>query len=184
MSPRVIAIVVLLVLPTLASAQISPAAQPISPVPSPLNAFPGRPGFGPVRPWPIVPLPWYPGGFPFYGFGYQPPPVVIVPAPAPTPAAPPAPPERVIELSNEFPAVLVLEFPAAAEVWVNGEKGDGKPSTEWTLTSPVLKPNEEYTFKVKARWAAGGKTFEAERSVTVPNGKRARAIVVSGTEIK
>ena len=36
----------------------------------------------------------------------------------------------------------------------------------------------------KARWKSGEKTYEAERSITVPGGKRSRALVVSGTEIK
>jgi uncharacterized protein (TIGR03000 family) len=162
--------------------QISPTMGPISPV-SP--AFgPGRPG-RPFPPFPGFPgFPWYPGYFPYYGYGYQQPPVVIVPVQYPAPVGPPLPPERVVELSNEFPATLVMEFPAPAEVWVNGEKADAELTREWTLTSPVLKAGAEYTFKIKARWATGGKTYEAERSVVVPGGKRSRAIVVSGNEIK
>jgi uncharacterized protein (TIGR03000 family) len=155
---------------------------PISPVMPPL-----RPGGIPVRPgFPFPPFPGFPGGgfFPYwygYGYGYQQPPTVVV---VPTPTGPAAPPERVVIPGNEFPAVLVLEFPAVAEVWINGEKGDAKPDREWTLTSPVLKPGEEFTFKVKARWKSGNKTYEAERSVTVPGGKRSRVLVVGGTEIK
>ena len=160
---------------------ISPVMGPISPVPQPLRpGFPHRPGF------PFPPFPGFPGGgyFPYwYGYGYQQPPTVVV-VPVPTPVAPPEPPERVVILGNEFPATLVMEFPAPAEVWVNGEKSDAKPDREWTLTSPVLKPGEEFTFKVKARWKSSEKTYEAERSITVPGGKRSRALVVSGTEIK
>ncbi|MBA4186414.1 MAG: hypothetical protein C0467_00200 [Planctomycetaceae bacterium] len=85
---------------------------------------------------------------------------------------------------NEFPAVLTLEFPAAAEVWVNGKKGEGDPTTEWTLTSPDLLKGTEYTFEVKARWTVGGKTFEYQRSIKVEGGNRSRALVVAGTEIK
>jgi uncharacterized protein (TIGR03000 family) len=80
--------------------------------------------------------------------------------------------------------MLVVQFPAAAEVWVGGTKADGGPATEWTLTSPALKPGESHTFEVKARWKVGGKTFEATRSVAVTAGERNRAVVVSGTAVK
>jgi uncharacterized protein (TIGR03000 family) len=152
-----------------------------------------RPGFGlgggfhhghhPILPWGGG---WWGGGFPYnpyYGYGYGPP-AVVVPVPVPVPVGPPAPPERTVIVGNEFPAVLVMEFPAAAEVWVDGEKAKNEPNTEWTLTSPVLKAGGEYTFDVKGRWQSGGKTYEAQRKVTVPGGKRTRVLVVSGTEVK
>ncbi len=130
-------------------------------------------------------------GYPFsgvwlggYGFGYP----YYVPAPAPVPVlvpTAPEPPSRPpIILSNEFPAVLVLEFPAPAMVWVNGEKQSGDPATVWTLTSPVLKAGGEYTFEVKARWQSAGKAFEYNRSITVAGGKRSKALVVAGTQVK
>ncbi len=123
------------------------------------------------------------GGFGYgYPYGYSYPVPVPVPVDVPVQIGPPEPPP--ITLSNEFPAVLVLEFPAPAEVWVNGDKGSGDPITEWTLTSPVLKAGGEFTFDVKARWKSGGKTFEYTRSVTVAGGKRSRALVVTGTEVK
>jgi uncharacterized protein (TIGR03000 family) len=171
--------------PQVAFVQISPVMPPISPVMPPISPVAGLPNLGKLRPIrPVLPFPWYPGGYlPYYGYGYQQPPVVVVQVPTPVQSAT-QPPERTVIISNEFPATLVLEFPAAAEVWVNGEKSAEEPSSEWTLTSPVLKPGEEYTFKVKARWKAGGKTIEAERVIAVPGGKRSRAIVLSGTEIK
>jgi uncharacterized protein (TIGR03000 family) len=119
-----------------------------------------------------------------YDHGYRPQPRYEPPVFIEDPPELPLTPQRIVELSHEFPATLVMEFPAAAEVWVNGEKGDAKPDREWTLTSPPIKLYEEFTFKVRARWQAGGKTYEAERSVTVPNGTRSRALVVSGTEVK
>ncbi|MCE9563181.1 MAG: TIGR03000 domain-containing protein [Planctomycetes bacterium] len=94
------------------------------------------------------------------------------------------PPTGNIALVNEFPATLTLEFPAAAEVWVNGVKGEGRATTEWTLTSPVLKAGKEFTFKVKARWTLNGKTYEYERSVDVASGNRTRAQVIAGVEVK
>ncbi len=87
-------------------------------------------------------------------------------------------------LDGQANATLVVEFPAAAEIWVGGKKRDGDPSAEWTLTSPVLNLGATNTFEVKGRWKAGGKTFEASRSVTLTAGERSRSIVVSGTEVK
>lgn len=109
-------------------------------------------------------------------------------------------------LSGESVATLVVEFPGAAEIWVGGQKRDraavgpsipdgvlllygiGGPKrdeeTEWTLTSPTLKPGEAHTFEVRGRWKAGGKTLEATRSVAVKAGDRARVIVVSGSEAR
>jgi uncharacterized protein (TIGR03000 family) len=166
--------------------QISPTMGPISPVMPPLNPVPGAPAMGRFRPIrPIVPFPWFPGGvLPYYGYGYPQPQIVIVPTPVPFVQGTQAPPERTVIPGNEFPATLVLEFPADVELWINGEKADEKPTNEWTLTSPVLKLGESYTFKVKAQWKAGGKTYQAERTITVPSGERSRAIVVSGTAIK
>jgi uncharacterized protein (TIGR03000 family) len=92
--------------------------------------------------------------------------------------------QQTLVLANEFPATLVLEFPAAAEVWVNGKKGEGEPNAEWTLTSPTLQPGQRYTFDVKARWKADGKTLECTRSFTVAGGERSRAHVLAGTPVK
>jgi uncharacterized protein (TIGR03000 family) len=94
------------------------------------------------------------------------------------------PVQQTLVLANQFPATLVLDFPAAAEVWVAGTKGEGEPNTEWTLTSPTLQPGERYTFDVKARWKADGKTLEYNRSFTVAAGDRSRAHVLSGVPVK
>jgi uncharacterized protein (TIGR03000 family) len=193
MSRLLFPFVALLCVPALANAQvgggtpqpptfvpISPAMPGISPVPRPV--VPGRPGR------PIIPLPpiWGGGWFPYYGYGYpaqQPPVVVQVQAP-PVVVGTPAEPDRVVVISNEFPATLVLEFPSAAEVWVNGKKAEDEATNEWVLTSPVLKQGEEYKFEVRGRWKSNGKTYEAERSIAVPGGKRSRSIVVAGAEVR
>jgi uncharacterized protein (TIGR03000 family) len=126
---------------------------------------------------------------PFYGYGYTyVPPVAVVEVPVVpvvvTPQRPARPALAPVELSNEFPATLVMQFPSDAEVWVDGKKQKGDADTEWTLTSPVLKAGGEYTFDVKGRWKSGGKTYEAQRSVTVAGGERKRVLVVSGTEVR
>jgi uncharacterized protein (TIGR03000 family) len=106
--------------------------------------------------------------------------------PMPRPAAPArglsgTPPLGAFGQAN---ATLVMQFPAAAEVWLGGKKADGAPATEWTLSSPTLEKGAAYTFEVKGRWKVGGKTFESSRTVTVAAGDRNRLTVVSGTEIK
>ncbi|WP_162665801.1 hypothetical protein [Gemmata massiliana] len=94
------------------------------------------------------------------------------------------PPQPRVVLANEFPAILSLQLPAAADIWVNGEKVKGGVSEECVLMSPVLKQGEQYTFDVKARWAVNGKTYENVRTVTLGSGDRSRLLVVSGVEVK
>jgi uncharacterized protein (TIGR03000 family) len=125
-------------------------------------------------------------GLPFYSDPYSTgygPSVIVVPVDS-TPSAPSEPEQAPLILSNEHPAVLVMEFPADAEVWVNGDKADLPATNEWTLTSPVLKAGGEYTFNVKARWKANGRIYEYDRAITVAGGNRSRTIVVAGTEVK
>lgn len=145
-------------------------------------------GFGGFGGPTFFPTPFYYG----YGYGlgygdiegtyYLPrlgPTIVIAPPPAP-----PRPPEPSVVLANEFPATLVVQFPAAADVWLNGRAVKGEAAEERTLTSPVLRPGESFAFDVKARWASGGKTYETTRTVTLGPGDRSRLIVVSGTQVK
>jgi len=92
-------------------------------------------------------------------------------------------PTRIVELSNEFPATVTLEFPAAANVWLDGKPVEGETGKERVLTSPVLRPGQQYTFKVKARWDANGKTYEYTRDVALNPGDRSKVLVVSGTAV-
>jgi uncharacterized protein (TIGR03000 family) len=160
---------------------ISPLAQNISPVGKMVNGGFVRPNHRNVG-FPV----WGVGGwFPYYGFdmpyNYPYPMTVEVPVPVFVPVQPPSPP---VILSGEAQATLVLQFPVAAEVWVNGKKGEGDPQIEWTLTSPSITKGTDYTFDVKARWKVNGKTYEYTRTVAVAAGNRSKALVVSGTEIK
>ncbi|QJW95502.1 hypothetical protein [Frigoriglobus tundricola] len=130
---------------------------------------------------------WVPSGA-WGGDYYQWPvfPIVIEPAPVPTGRAGFRNTELATmnTLSGEASATLVVQLPAAAEIWVGGKKVNGDPAAEWTLTSPTLKVGEAHTFEVKGRWKAGGKTFETSRSVTVAAGLRSRTTVISGTAVK
>jgi uncharacterized protein (TIGR03000 family) len=146
-------------------------AQPSRPLRPPLH--PGYPFYGI---WPRSA-----GWSPIYGYPVEIPVPVEVPVPEYVPGSPPDPP---VELSGEMPATLVLEFPALAEVWVNGKKDVGDAQAEWTLTSPPVIMGTEYLFSVKAKWTANRRTFEYEKTVPVAAGSRARSLVLSGKEIK
>jgi uncharacterized protein (TIGR03000 family) len=128
----------------------------------------------------------YERGYPYPyggGFGYAPATNFAPNFSAPDPAPEPIAPGRNLAL-EEFPAVLVVEFPAPAEVWINGNKVAGKRNTVWTFTSPAIKVFSTYTFEVKGQWTRNGKTYEYTRSVDVTAGSRGRALVVGGTELK
>lgn len=103
--------------------------------------------------------------------------------PAPAPAAP-SPPTHIVELSGQAPATLTMEFPAAATVWLDGKEVAGDAATVRALTSPVLRPGEQYTFHVRARWESNGTTYETTRDVPLGPGDRSRLLVVSGTAVK
>jgi uncharacterized protein (TIGR03000 family) len=126
--------------------------------------------------------PWTGYGYNYAGVVpplYAPPPVIVEVPPSPPPL-----PEPMIALANEFPATLTLQFPAAADVWLNGKKVEGTAAEERVLTSPVLKPDQKYTFNVKARWKSGGKTFEAKRAVLLGGADKSRLFILSGDEVR
>jgi uncharacterized protein (TIGR03000 family) len=89
-----------------------------------------------------------------------------------------------VALANEFPAKLTLQLPAAGEVWLGGKKVSTEKNAEQLLISPVLKPDEKYTFDVKMRWTKGGKTYEAKRNVTIGAGESSRLVIFSGDEVR
>lgn len=122
-------------------------------------------------PWPVYPIDDQPGPVP-------------LPAVARRTEVTTQPTTSQLTASGGASATLVLQFPAAAEIWVGGKKAGGDPAAEWTLTSPALQTGGSHTFEVKGQWKAGGKTFEYQRSVTVAAGDRSQSQVISGTEVK
>ena len=174
---------------------LSPGVMPASPygpgmppaAPIPQQAGQGNTVFFPVA------LPWgwgmgwgYQTYNPWTGYGYSyggllP---AFPAAPAPVTVEPPRRSDPVVVLAQEFPATLTLQFPAAAEVWLDGKKMTGEATAERALTSPVLTQTQQYTFAVRARWTTGGKTYEAKRSVALGAGDRSRLYIVSGDEVK
>ena len=177
---------------------INPAFTPVGPfssVPySPVVPFGGG-FFAPNQPnTTVVPIlaPWgYPSA-PFFGagFGYPygsivAPPITVnqsvtnsvtnvggLPRPATT------------VLTKEFPATLTVQFPGAAEVWLDGKKVEGAAAQERVLTSPTLRAGDTYTFDIKARWTKGGKTYEATRKATLTSGDRSRLLILAGNEVR
>ncbi len=129
--------------------------------------------------------PWFGG----YGWGYggvgmqtpvDPAPVLAPPlqgaggGPAPSAAAP---------VAALVPARLTVEFPAPAEVWVDGQKQSGE-NAAWTFTSSPLGASSSHTFDVKATWAVDGKKYEWSREVTVAAGESGRVTVSRGFPVK
>ena len=183
---RFLSFAILTLLPSVASAQgiVTPYRPPVIPPGSPASIppLPGRP-FPGLPPLPgLYPLPgvvWYPW------YWQQPQPVVIVNAPVVVPAAAPTRPNDMPSIVfAEVPATLKLQFPAPADVWLDGVKLDGPASTARELPSVPLKIGAEHIFRIKARWTLDGTTYEVERISTVPAGGTKKLLIVSGTPVR
>ncbi len=107
----------------------------------------------------------------------SPPAPALVGAGVPTPGGQVVPRQPVPQ-----PAELRLEFPASAEVWVNGVKQDGTDASR-VLTSPALPTGTRHVFNVKAVWTAQDQRQEWERAVPVAAGSRSKLVVASGTKV-
>lgn len=118
--------------------------------------------------------PWGGSGWAGYDYG---------PQYVPYQQQPAGPPEHFVPLSGELTATLALQFPAPARIWLDGKEVEGEAAETRTLTSPVVKPGQQYTFKVRAQWTAGGRTYEATREIAVGPGDRSKLLIVSGTAI-
>jgi len=173
---------------------LATAATASSAVAQPRGRAPGRSGGFRIVQRPTTPQVG-PGFIPGSGFGggFVPgyiPYYVVPPRAFPTgggvvPAsAAPAEPSGATVVSGVLPATLVIEYPAAAKVWLNGVEVPGDAGATWTFTSRDLRRGETATFRVRGRWAVGGKTFESEREVPLGPGARSRLLVVSGTEVR
>jgi uncharacterized protein (TIGR03000 family) len=92
--------------------------------------------------------------------------------------------EPPIMVANEYPATLTIQLPTQSQMWLEGKPLLGEVAEEYTLTSPDLPQGEKFTFTVKVRWTASGKTFEANRVVKLAQGERGRLFIISGDEVK
>jgi uncharacterized protein (TIGR03000 family) len=181
---RFLSFVLLALLPAVAVAQgiVTPYKPPVIPPGSPgsIPPLPGRP-FPGLPPLPgLYPLP----GVVWYPWYWQPQPIVVVNTPVVVPAVSPRSPDMPSIAFAEVPATLKLQFPAAAEVWVDGVKSADPPTASRDLASAPIKLGAEHTFRVKARWTLDGTTYEVERTSTVAAGGSKKLLVVSGTPVK
>jgi len=142
-----------------------------------------------VAPTPVLFPVWYSpfwgGMYPgFYAPGLYPPPVVI---PQPEPVAPPNP-ARLAEDADRAaataPATLTLDLPAAADLWLDGEKQPSSTDTTRTLVSSPLPIGREFTFNIRAQWVENGTTYEAKKTTTIRAGERGKFAVYAGTPVK
>lgn len=118
------------------------------------------------------------GFMPAYGYG--------TPTAAPVPYYGPVtvtstPPAPMLQGLADRPAVLTLDFPAKADVWLNGKLVDEAPKSERELVSPALPDGEKFKFDVRAEWTEKGKVYEYARTVTLAAGERSKVTVVAGT---
>jgi hypothetical protein len=81
-------------------------------------------------------------------------------------------------------ALLDVQLPAVAEVWMDGKRQPGRSAT-WLLNSQRLPhPWSAHLFDVAARWSVGDREFEWESKVAVVAGHIGQALVARGTPVK
>jgi len=187
MTRLALAFVALVTFTTVASAQPTTMSVP------PYAAVP-QGQFGSTVVFPVI-MPWGWG----IGWGYQTynpwvgyryvyggvlPSLPVVPVMPAQPTVATRRPAPVVLLDEVFPAKLSLQFPADADVWLNGKKASKSPSKDQEFTSPALRADQTYTFNVKARWTTSGKTYEATRIIAVKPGEHSRLMILSGQEVR
>ena len=90
----------------------------------------------------------------------------------PSPPSFPAQVSKPLELPEkpaEMRAKLTLNLPVGAEVWSQGMKVDAS-TRPLILESPLLQPNQSYTFLLKVSWREGDLLEERVRAVKVEAG--------------
>jgi uncharacterized protein (TIGR03000 family) len=85
-------------------------------------------------------------------------------------------------LANARTALTVV-LPAAGKLWADGKEQPGSDA-RYTLTAPVTNPDGSQTFKVKARWAAGGKDYEYTKDMTLAAGESKTLMVFGGQPVE
>ncbi len=170
---------------------------PIGGVHGPLAAgaaAPVRPGpvgglgyGGGFFPYPNIILP-YPGGYgPGYGYGYgggYDPIVASVPSkayftygntsyttesPSPIPAYVPGMPFAPLPPPMQMTALLKVQVPLDAEIWLDGRKMRSLGPIRHYRTPP-LDPTREYAYEVRAHWLLDNKPIEDIRHIAIRAG--------------
>jgi uncharacterized protein (TIGR03000 family) len=100
----------------------------------------------------------------------------VNPAPAAVAASPLLQGDKVAHITVELPA-------ADAEVWIEGQPTKQAGTTR-SFVSPVLNKNEQYEYRIRARWKEDGKEVEQTQRVAVHAGDNVSVGFPTGGEKK
>ncbi len=91
-------------------------------------------------------------------------------APPPPWAHPPA--QGLIEAGQvDATALLRVQVPADAEVWISGERTSQR-GTQRQFVTPALVEGRTFSYEIRARWQQDGKDIQRTQTVTVHSGDR------------
>jgi uncharacterized protein (TIGR03000 family) len=85
----------------------------------------------------------------------------------------PDPPAAVAVVGEPRPAMVVVQVPAGAELWFDGNQTK-QAGGERVFFSPPLQPGHAFHYVVRARWPQDGKPVEQFQMITVQAGQQAR----------
>jgi uncharacterized protein (TIGR03000 family) len=138
------------------------------------------PGYGGYFPYPNVILPYSTG----YGYGGYDPLVAAAPSaayftygntsyttesPAPLSVYAPRPPFASLPPPLPLTALLKVQVPHDAEIWLDGRKMRSTGLIRHYRTPP-LDPTKEYAYEIRARWQFDNKPIEDVRHITIRAG--------------
>lgn len=83
---------------------------------------------------------------------------------------PPAPRPLAAE-SASASATITIHTPEGASVWVQGE-GLAGTSTQFFYTTPRLRPNQLFSYEVRAMWSQDGQPVTDSQTVILQAGER------------
>jgi uncharacterized protein (TIGR03000 family) len=180
--PESFLVLVTLAVPSVSGqAPIGGISGPVPGMAAPLRpGVPAGPGYGGYFPYPNVFLP-YPGG---YGYSGYDPMVASVPSaayftygntsyttesPSPLPVYVPRPPFASLPPPLPLTALLKVQVPVGAEIWLDGRKMRSTGPIRHYRTPP-LDPTKEYAYEVRARWQFDDKPVDDMRHVALRAG--------------
>jgi uncharacterized protein (TIGR03000 family) len=180
-SESILVLLILAVSSLFGQAPIGGIRGPVSGMAAPLRpGLPGGSGYGGYFPYPNVFLP-YPGG---YGYGGYDPIVASVPSaayftygntsyttesPSPLPVYAPRPVFAPLPPPLLLTALLKVQVPPDAEIWLDGRKMRSTGSMRHYRTPP-LDPAKEYAYEVRACWRFNDKPVEDVRHIAIHAG--------------
>jgi uncharacterized protein (TIGR03000 family) len=86
---------------------------------------------------------------------------------------------------NNYPAgaVIIVEVPDGAEVWLEGQRS-AQSGTTRTFFSPPLPKNEKFVYQIRARWREQRGAREQIHDVAVQAGHRVHVAFPLGSELE